>query len=262
MQLVRELGATLVEPYTAERTLQLTRTFANATIGLHNTSRMHTHTHTCAFFHIHTKHGQHAHMCTYTRTHTRTHTHATPLSRVLGPEPWNVAYPEPSVRPDDSRYGDNPNRVQRHTQFQVILKPDPGGRTHGTKSTAPGGRAKRRWVGAAHAGGNPAGRAGWGGGRARGQLRAGRKCCSLRRVLCRSCVRVTGGRAALARARCGAPPASREAWLRRLSRAVMAPCAPQGTRRSCTWGAWRPWASTRGSMTSGDKLLKTLGIPP
>jgi glycyl-tRNA synthetase len=46
--------------------------------------------------------------------------------RVLGPEPWNVAYPEPSIRPDDSRYGDNPNRVQRHTQFQVILKPDPG----------------------------------------------------------------------------------------------------------------------------------------
>lgn len=46
--------------------------------------------------------------------------------RVLGPEPWNVAYPEPSIRPDDSRYGHNPNRVQRHTQFQVILKPDPG----------------------------------------------------------------------------------------------------------------------------------------
>jgi hypothetical protein len=46
--------------------------------------------------------------------------------RVLGPEPWNVAYVEPSVRPDDSRYGDNPNRVQCHTQFQVILKPDPG----------------------------------------------------------------------------------------------------------------------------------------
>ena len=43
----------------------------------------------------------------------------------LGPEPWNVCYPEPSVRPDDSRYGDNPNRVQRHTQFQVILKPAP-----------------------------------------------------------------------------------------------------------------------------------------
>ncbi|KAH7286378.1 hypothetical protein KP509_32G004800 [Ceratopteris richardii] len=46
--------------------------------------------------------------------------------RVLGPEPWNVAYVEPSIRPDDSRYGDNPNRLQRHTQFQVILKPDPG----------------------------------------------------------------------------------------------------------------------------------------
>lgn len=46
--------------------------------------------------------------------------------RVLGPEPWNVAYVEPSIRPDDSRYGDNPNRVQRHTQYQVILKPDPG----------------------------------------------------------------------------------------------------------------------------------------
>ncbi|KAL3699471.1 hypothetical protein R1sor_017493 [Riccia sorocarpa] len=46
--------------------------------------------------------------------------------RVLGPEPWNVAYAEPSIRPDDSRYGENPNRVQRHTQFQVILKPDPG----------------------------------------------------------------------------------------------------------------------------------------
>lgn len=39
--------------------------------------------------------------------------------RVCGPEPWNVCYPEPSVRPDDSRYGRNPNRVQRHTQFQA-----------------------------------------------------------------------------------------------------------------------------------------------
>ena len=45
--------------------------------------------------------------------------------RVLGPEPWNVCYVEPSHRPDDSRYGINPNRVQRHTQFQVILKPPP-----------------------------------------------------------------------------------------------------------------------------------------
>ncbi len=46
--------------------------------------------------------------------------------RVLGPEPWNVAYVEPSVRPDDGRYGQNPNRLQQHYQFQVILKPDPG----------------------------------------------------------------------------------------------------------------------------------------
>jgi len=46
--------------------------------------------------------------------------------RVLGPEPWRVAYVEPSVRPDDGRYGVNPNRLQQHTQFQVILKPDPG----------------------------------------------------------------------------------------------------------------------------------------
>ncbi|MCK6567539.1 MAG: glycine--tRNA ligase subunit beta [Anaerolineales bacterium] len=46
--------------------------------------------------------------------------------RVLGPEPWNVAYVEPSVRPDDGRYGENPNRFQLHTQFQVILKPDMG----------------------------------------------------------------------------------------------------------------------------------------
>jgi glycyl-tRNA synthetase len=48
------------------------------------------------------------------------------LLRVLGPEPWRVAYVEPSVRPDDGRYGENPNRLQMHTQYQVILKPDPG----------------------------------------------------------------------------------------------------------------------------------------
>ncbi|HRQ39801.1 MAG TPA: glycine--tRNA ligase subunit beta [Chloroflexota bacterium] len=46
--------------------------------------------------------------------------------RVLGPEPWNVAYIEPSIRPDDGRFGDNPNRMQMHHQLQVILKPDPG----------------------------------------------------------------------------------------------------------------------------------------
>ncbi len=46
--------------------------------------------------------------------------------RVLGPEPWNVAYVEPSIRPDDGRYGENPNRLQQHYQYQVILQPDPG----------------------------------------------------------------------------------------------------------------------------------------
>ncbi|MBN2044370.1 MAG: glycine--tRNA ligase subunit beta [Anaerolineales bacterium] len=46
--------------------------------------------------------------------------------RVLGPEPFNVGYVEPSVRPDDGRYGDNPNRLQMFYQYQVILKPDPG----------------------------------------------------------------------------------------------------------------------------------------
>lgn len=48
------------------------------------------------------------------------------LLRVLGPEPWRVAYVEPSIRPDDGRYGENPNRMQAYYQYQVILKPDPG----------------------------------------------------------------------------------------------------------------------------------------
>ncbi len=45
--------------------------------------------------------------------------------RVLGPEPFNVAYVEPSRRPTDGRYGKNPNRLQHYYQFQVILKPSP-----------------------------------------------------------------------------------------------------------------------------------------
>jgi glycyl-tRNA synthetase alpha chain len=45
--------------------------------------------------------------------------------RAIGPEPWNVAYVEPSRRPTDGRYGDNPNRMQQFHQFQVILKPSP-----------------------------------------------------------------------------------------------------------------------------------------
>ncbi|GMV13637.1 MAG: glycine--tRNA ligase alpha subunit [Polyangiaceae bacterium] len=45
--------------------------------------------------------------------------------RSLGPEPWNVAFVEPSRRPTDGRYGENPNRLQQFHQFQVILKPSP-----------------------------------------------------------------------------------------------------------------------------------------
>jgi len=47
------------------------------------------------------------------------------LLRVLGPEPWRTAYVEPSIRPDDGRYAENPFRFQQHFQYQVILKPAP-----------------------------------------------------------------------------------------------------------------------------------------
>lgn len=43
----------------------------------------------------------------------------------IGPEPWNVAYVEPSRRPTDGRYGENPNRLYQHHQFQVVMKPSP-----------------------------------------------------------------------------------------------------------------------------------------
>lgn len=45
--------------------------------------------------------------------------------KVLGPEPWNVSYVEPSRRPTDGRYGNNPNRLQHYYQYQVIMKPSP-----------------------------------------------------------------------------------------------------------------------------------------
>jgi glycyl-tRNA synthetase alpha chain len=51
--------------------------------------------------------------------------HPETLLRVLGPKPWSVAYVQPSRRPDDGRFGQNPNRVFKHHQFQVILKPAP-----------------------------------------------------------------------------------------------------------------------------------------
>ena len=51
--------------------------------------------------------------------------HPDTFLRVLGPEPWKVAYCQPSRRPGDGRYGENPMRVYKHYQFQVILKPSP-----------------------------------------------------------------------------------------------------------------------------------------
>ncbi|MCX7856508.1 MAG: glycine--tRNA ligase subunit alpha [Deltaproteobacteria bacterium] len=51
--------------------------------------------------------------------------HPATFLRVLGPEPWNTAYVQPSRRPTDGRYGENPNRLQHYYQFQVIMKPHP-----------------------------------------------------------------------------------------------------------------------------------------
>jgi len=51
--------------------------------------------------------------------------HPATFLRVLGPEPWRAAYVEPSRRPTDGRYGENPNRLQHYYQFQVIIKPSP-----------------------------------------------------------------------------------------------------------------------------------------
>src|SRR6267378_3469852 len=51
--------------------------------------------------------------------------HPATALRALGPEPWRAAYVQPSRRPTDGRYGENPNRLAQHYQFQVILKPAP-----------------------------------------------------------------------------------------------------------------------------------------
>jgi glycyl-tRNA synthetase alpha chain len=51
--------------------------------------------------------------------------HPSTILRALGPDPWNAAYVQPSRRPSDGRYGENPNRMQYYYQFQVILKPSP-----------------------------------------------------------------------------------------------------------------------------------------
>ena len=51
--------------------------------------------------------------------------HTATFLRALGPEPWRAAYVQPSRRPKDARYGENPNRLHQHHQFQVVLKPAP-----------------------------------------------------------------------------------------------------------------------------------------
>lgn len=51
--------------------------------------------------------------------------HPATFLRAIGPEPWNTAYVQPSRRPTDGRYGENPNRTQHYYQFQVMLKPSP-----------------------------------------------------------------------------------------------------------------------------------------
>jgi glycyl-tRNA synthetase alpha chain len=51
--------------------------------------------------------------------------HTATFFRVIGPEPWKTAYVEPSRRPTDGRYGENPNRLQHYYQYQVIIKPSP-----------------------------------------------------------------------------------------------------------------------------------------
>ncbi|HUI17905.1 MAG TPA: glycine--tRNA ligase subunit alpha, partial [Alphaproteobacteria bacterium] len=51
--------------------------------------------------------------------------HPATTLRSLGPEPWRAAYVQPSRRPSDGRYGENPNRLQHFYQFQAILKPSP-----------------------------------------------------------------------------------------------------------------------------------------
>ena len=51
--------------------------------------------------------------------------HTATFLRSIGPEPWNAAYVQPSRRPTDGRYGENPNRLQHYYQYQVVMKPNP-----------------------------------------------------------------------------------------------------------------------------------------
>ena len=51
--------------------------------------------------------------------------HPATFLRAIGPEPWSAAYVQPSRRPTDGRYGENPNRLQHYYQYQVVIKPSP-----------------------------------------------------------------------------------------------------------------------------------------
>ena len=51
--------------------------------------------------------------------------HTATFLRAIGPEPWNAGYVQPSRRPTDGRYGENPNRLQHYYQYQVVMKPSP-----------------------------------------------------------------------------------------------------------------------------------------
>ena len=69
--------------------------------------------------------------------------HTATFLRAIGPEPWKAAYVQPSRRPKDGRYGENPNRMQHYYQFQVIMKPSPAVFTTCPRYWAM--RARRSW---------------------------------------------------------------------------------------------------------------------
>ena len=73
--------------------------------------------------------------------------HTATFLRALGPEPWRAAYVQPSRRPKDGRYGENPNRLQQHHQYQVVLKPAPSKSTISASSKTTG-RIRRSAPGA------------------------------------------------------------------------------------------------------------------
>ena len=74
--------------------------------------------------------------------------HTATFLRAIGPEPWSAAYVQPSRRPTDGRYGDNPFRLQHYYQFQVVIKPSP--LEHPRSLHRQPARARARPAGARH----------------------------------------------------------------------------------------------------------------